>query len=484
MSLTVAPVWVHRNAGDIANAGALDFHRQRKGGTLRLRSMKFYSMLGVTAVIASWIAIPESIQAEAVKDREGAVRQDREKMQSDARWIYNDVARGFAEAKKSGRPLMVVLRCVPCLACAGIDASVLLQENELAPLLDQFVCVRVINANSLDLSMFQVDWDLSFSTMFFHGDGTVYGRFGSWKHQKDPQDKTTASFKAAMNAVLALHQQFPDIKSKLVGKQGAPLSFRSPLEIPPLAGKYQRELNWEGKVVASCLHCHQVGDALRSNAREKKQPMPLEWVYPMPAPEVAGFSLSADQAATVEAVIEGGVAAKAGLKPSDRILELNGQPPISSADVSWVLHRAGEAANIPLKVLRDGKEQSMTLHLETGWRRKADISRRVGTWQLRGMATGGLVLEDLPDAEREERKLGLAALALKVKFVGQFDKHAAAKRAGFQKDDVLVEVGDIRARMGEGEMLGYLLERRFPGDSVKVAVMRGTQRLELMLPMQ
>jgi hypothetical protein len=39
--------------------------------------------------------------------------------------------------------------------------------------------VRVINANSLDLAKFQFDYDLSFSTIFFNADGTVYGRFGS-----------------------------------------------------------------------------------------------------------------------------------------------------------------------------------------------------------------------------------------------------------------------------------------------------------------
>jgi hypothetical protein len=28
-------------------------------------------------------------------------------------WMYDDLALGFADAKKSGRPLMVVFRCVP-----------------------------------------------------------------------------------------------------------------------------------------------------------------------------------------------------------------------------------------------------------------------------------------------------------------------------------------------------------------------------------
>src|SRR3954470_9416061 len=92
--------------------------------------------------------------AETVKDREGSVRADRTKMENDSHWIYNDWRKGFEEAKRTGKPLMVVLRCVPCMACMGIDAGVL-TEPELQPLLDRFVRVRVINANALDLSLFQ-----------------------------------------------------------------------------------------------------------------------------------------------------------------------------------------------------------------------------------------------------------------------------------------------------------------------------------------
>src|SRR3954468_8205665 len=141
-----------------------------------------------------------SLRGDTAKDRESAVRGDRAAMENDARWIYNDYKKGFEKAKWEGKPLLVVLRCVPCLACAGIDASVL-NEPDLQPLLDKFVCVRLINANALDLSIFQVDYDVSFSTIFFNGDGTVYGRYGSWTHQKSPQDKTTAGFKKAMESV-------------------------------------------------------------------------------------------------------------------------------------------------------------------------------------------------------------------------------------------------------------------------------------------
>ena len=38
--------------------------------------------------------------------------------------------------------------------------------------------------------------------------------------------------------------------------------------------------------------------------------------------------------------------------------------------------------------------------------------------------------------------------------------------------------------MTEGEVIGHLLQKRQPGDSVKVAVLRGTERVQLTLPMQ
>src|SRR6266568_4753906 len=184
---------------------------------------------------------------ETVKDREGAVRNDRAAMEKDTRWIYNDWERGFAEAKRTGKPLLVVLRCVPCLSCAGIDAQVLKQaELDLAPLLDQFVCVRVINANTLDLALFQFDYDLSFSTMFFNGDGTIYGRYGSWTHQHDSQNTTISSFQRAIEAALAIHRGYPANKATLAAKQGVPIPFKTPVEIPLLAAKYKPDLDWEG----------------------------------------------------------------------------------------------------------------------------------------------------------------------------------------------------------------------------------------------
>lgn len=421
--------------------------------------------------------------AAAVKDREGAVRGDKAKMENDARWIYNDVDRGFAEAKNTGKPLLVVLRCVPCLSCVGLDAQVL-TEPALAPLLDEFVCVRLINANAIDLARFQFDYDLSFSTLVFNADGTLYGRYGSWTHQTDPEARETIGYRKALAGALALHRGYPANRASLENKQGGPTPFRTPVEIPGLAERYGRELNWGGEVVKSCVHCHQVGEAFRAYYRDKGEKVPLERIYPLPAAETIGLSLAPDHAARVTAVAAGSAAEKAGFTSGDDIVVLAGQPLISVADFSWALHTAPESGELAVQVRRSGQGVALRLPLAAGWRMKSDISRRVGTWSMRAMALGGLTLADLDGTARQQRGLKPDALALFVKGMGQFGNHATAKKAGFLKEDVIVAIDGLTIRVTEGELIGRLLQTTKVGDAVEVTVLRGKERLAIKLPMQ
>jgi serine protease Do len=359
-----------------------------------------------------------------------------------------------------------------------------MQGAELAPLLDQFVCVRVINANALDLSKLQFDFDLSFSTLLFNGDGTVYGRYGSWTHQKNSADSTITGYKHALEAALKIHAGYPANKTQLAGKQPASLPYVNPTDIPKLAEKYKRELDWDGKVVGSCVHCHMIGDALRTSYRDQKQPVPVEWIYPMPAPETIGLTLAADQIATVSSIVTGSIADKTGLKAGDEITAFAGQPLISNADVTWVLHRTVDAAQLDVSVQRGGAAQVLKMDLPKGWRYATDNTGRSTAWSLRAMAAGGLNLVDLTEEERKQRGLGTDGMALWVKGLGMYGPHAAAKKAGFQKDDVLVEVAGIKAHITESRLHGHLIQEHQQGEQVPVTVLRGGQRVELKLPMQ
>lgn len=60
------------------------------------------------------ILIALTVAAPALtSDRETKVRQDPAKVDAAGDWIYNDLDRGIEEAKATGKPLLVVIRCIP-----------------------------------------------------------------------------------------------------------------------------------------------------------------------------------------------------------------------------------------------------------------------------------------------------------------------------------------------------------------------------------
>ena len=43
-------------------------------------------------------------------DRADTLRKDQKELEDDSYWIYNDLDKGIAEAKRTGKPLLVVFR--------------------------------------------------------------------------------------------------------------------------------------------------------------------------------------------------------------------------------------------------------------------------------------------------------------------------------------------------------------------------------------
>ena len=428
----------------------------------------------ISRIFLAGLIVGTCLHAEAVKDREGAVRQDKAKLESSDRWNYNDVDGAFAEAKKSGKPVMLVLRCVPCLACMGLDTGVLTEGEAMKAMLDQFVCVRLINANAIDLTKFQFDYDLSYGVIFLNADGTTYGRYGSWKHQKNSQESATEGLSKAMKAALELHRGYPANKAALAGKQPGLTPFQKPVEIPDLAERYTPALDWEGKVVQSCVHCHMIGSALQAWHRKARKPMPENLIYPFPEPETVGLTLASEEIAKVVSVVPESIAAKAGVQAGDEITFIAGQPLVSIADVSYALHHTANVATVDCVLKRAGSEVQVTLTLPQGWRRKSQVTERATIWPERGMVLGGMRLEA---AEGQ-------GMGFKVKGVGKYGIHAAAMKAGIKEGDVVISIDGLNSPLSEGELIGHLMDSHQIGDKVKIVVRRGAEQKEFMLPMQ
>lgn len=422
----------------------------------------------------------------APKTRDEKVREDKQKVEAEGFWIYNDLEKGFAEAKKTGKPLLVVLRCIPCEECVKLDDDLVDKDPVIRPLLDKFVCVRVVGTNGLDLALFQYDTDQSFAVFMLNADKTIYGRFGTRSHRTEWfGDVSLKGLALALQGALDLHGNFPKNKQALAAKTGPAPEFPSPEKYPVLKEKYGPELNYSGNVVQSCIHCHQIGDAQKEYYRSLKQPMPEKVLYPYPHPKSVGLILDPDQKAAVKEVAADSPAAVAGFRSGDVIQTLAGQPLLSIADVQWVLHHVDPHGGTVLAgVQRNGKPVELALKLSPGWRRAGDISWRSSSWGLRRMATGGVVLESMTTDERSEAGATGNGMALRVKHVGQYGAHAAAKNAGVQKGDVVIEFDGKSDLLTEADVLRHAVTARVVGDRVPVTVLRDGKKVKLTLPMQ
>ncbi len=394
-------------------------------------------------------------------------------------------ARAFEQAKRTGKPLLVALRCIPCVECVKLDDELVNRDRRVRPLLERFVCVRVVSTNGLDLSLFQFDYDQSFAVFMLNADGTIYGRYGTRSHRTNwSDDVSVEGLAAALEGALELHQKYPGNKAELAAKKGPAPDVPSPEQYPRMRGKYGLKLNYERNVAQSCIHCHQIGDAQRQAFRDRREPIPQRVLFSYPHPKTLGLVL--DRAsATVVRLDRDSPAEQAGFKAGDQILTLQGQPLLSIADVQWVLQQTGpEGASLAAVVKRGEQSIELSVALPEGWRQRDDISWRTSSWGLRRMATGGMQLEEVAAADRATLGLDAAAMALRAKHVGQFGPHAAAKNAGFKQGDVIVSFDGQTNLNRETDLLAYALTSRKPGDRVPVTALRDGKRLELTLPMQ
>lgn len=392
-----------------------------------------------------------------------------------AHWIYDDLAKAKAEAKETGKPLLVVLRCVPCPPGKALDEKVMRPDVELEALEKQFVCVRIIQTKGLDLSIFQYDFDMSWAAMFFAPDMTIYGRYGTRNASVPGSDSllTTAGFKKAAERALALHKGFPGNKEQLAAKKGKTPDYPVPEKTPGLEDRAKSETTRQ-----TCIHCHMVKEfAIRAKWEAGKLSPADLWVYPMP--ERIGLSLDIDDGLLVKSVEENSPASNAGLVAGDSLVTANGQALISTADFQWVLHSSPNNAKVRLSVSRGGRVMTSDISLSGGWKEQSNIAWRASSWY--GLRQG-LKVEPLAAADKKSRGVDEDNLALAVK--GLFGKgKPKLEAAGLRIGDIIVAVDGKMEEQSESKFLANLRLDHGPKDSVKFTILRGEKKQELTIPM-
>jgi serine protease Do len=383
-----------------------------------------------------------------------------------SRWVYTDVDRATAEARRSGKPLLVMFRCVPCQCAAELDRQISKGGTELDSLLDRFVCVRVVQMNGIDVQRFQFDRDLSLAVLFLNADGAVYGRYGT----RATQSRTTAthislpSFLRAMERTLELHASYPANRARLAGKRGA--------EGPPLiANKMPFMKPFPGKqLVQDCIHCHMVGESELA-ARYDAGALTASDIWCYPLPENLGLRLDVNDGLLVKTVKADSPAAVAGIQPGDQLVSLGNQPLISQGDIQWVLHHAAIETKLPVEFRRGDQLLSRTLELSGDWK-KTDMP-----WRGSGVRPG-LVLHTISTGERQRQGLPAEGMALRVHYA-----FGAAGKARIGTSDFVVAANGCTDFKTESELVAYLRLTKPPMTSVRLKLFRKGAFREVDLPL-
>ena len=207
----------------------------------------------------------------------------------------------------------------------------------------------------------------------------------------------------ARGEVVGINSQ---IYSRSGGYQG--LSFAIPIE---LASRVKDQIVQHGKVDHARLgvSVQEVNQALADS-----------------------FRLDRPRGALIAQVEPGSPAERAGLKPGDVVLGVDGDPVVSSGDLPALLAQHGAGDQVRLQVWREGKETQLATRLGGTNERTAKAQSAPAA------ATGGRLGLALRPAQPQERG---AAGGLVVEAAS-----GPAERAGVQAGDVLVAVNGVPAR--------------------------------------
>lgn len=351
------------------------------------------------------------------------------------------------------------------------------EDPRLAAILEKFVCARVVQGWGLDLSLFQFDNDQTFAVFFLNADRTIYGRYGT----KNAADTSLEGLVSAAEAALALHKRHPSDKVALAKKTGPAPGWKTPELMPTLEKRHRKgDFSPHG-----CIHCHTIreGELTSRWMAGERLPDRLLWQYPLP--NVLGLGLDPKDGGSVRTVSIGSAAQAAGFTPGDRVVQAEGQPVTSIADIQWALHQAPEAGALAFEVERGGSPVRLSLALADGWRRRIGFARNNTTSMLQ-MSLGGFFCHVLTGGEKQKHGIEDSGLALRVSYLpGAKDPDANlnAVKAGIRIGDVITEVDGLKGRMSADDWLAHLLQKKKPGETLDLVLIRAGSSRSLKVPL-
>ncbi|MBE2295585.1 MAG: DegQ family serine endoprotease [Phycisphaerales bacterium] len=185
-------------------------------------------------------------------------------------------------------------------------------------------------------------------------------------------------------------------------------------------------------------------------------------------PELAqSFGLDKPRGALVGQVMSDGPALAAGVKAGDIIIAFNGQLIRHSSELPPMVGRIRPGSNVPLAVIRDGKEQVLTVQLQE-LPEENQLQQAIAEPPARNRL--GLIITELPAEQRQQGEQGI--------WVKDVEEGPAAS-AGIRPGDIITRVNNTD--VSDPAQFSELVRQLPIGRPVPILIKRGKGALFLAL---
>src|ERR1041385_2077016 len=115
------------------------------------------------------------------------------------------------------------------------DAQVVLspKDSPLGKMLSEYVCVRVVRMDDVDVGLFDHDWNNAIYFFVMNADEQIYMRYGGRESQSPDTYNSLESLRIALEQGLVLHRKY--LQGGLPGEPRPKSLF--PREMPLLVGR-------------------------------------------------------------------------------------------------------------------------------------------------------------------------------------------------------------------------------------------------------
>lgn len=326
--------------------------------------------------------------------------------------------------------------------------------------MSQYVCVRIIRMDQVDIGLFEHDRHNTLYYYLLNADEQIYMRYGGRDWESPDTYLNLQSLEIALAKGLELHAKRDTLPKQARPKPDFPKNY--PMLVERTFARNQ------------CVECHLIGDFQNLHREKDKTLDKMQHLFRSPDIKTIGIYLDIPKG-LVLAKAQGAVAA-AGMQAGDRITAVDGTPIYTFADLQHRYDKTDRrtAKQVVFTVERAGRNLDLAVQLPPRWW-WYDVQYRQSSVDPR-LYFG---CEPLRADEKKQRQLNPAGFACKVNRVDNFA--VTVKSHSLQVDDIIYAVNGVDhddfAHTAELYMKLYMT----PGDTAKLDVLRGEQRLQSTL---